>query len=149
MVLDRLENIGHYTALGENFAAAAEFIAKMAGGADCPDQVEVDGRKVYAFLSDYQPEPHEVVYEAHARYCDIQCILGGAETMGITAATGTPYEDNMAQRDIALYRDIPGGMVEVPAGWFALFMPGELHAPGHPAPSSPRSRKLVVKVQVK
>ena len=79
MIVDRLENIGHYACLGPNFAAAVRWLASADLCALEPGTYPIDGENVYATVADNRLERETPAFEAHHLYADIQLILGGEE----------------------------------------------------------------------
>lgn len=88
-----------------------------------------------------------VSLEIHKKYIDIQIPLSGDELMGYTPASMlgkevSPYDDN---RDAAFYQAPAQNYFLVSKGMFAVFFPGEGHAPA----ISPKGiRKLVFKLKI-
>ena len=145
MIVDRLENLGRYAALGENFAAAARWLAETDLEKTEPGAVRIDGDRVYATTADNRLERETPLFEAHHLYADIQVILSGKERfyLGWAGREG-PQEPGkdlyFCEADGALCFDLAPGQ-------FAIFLPGELHAPGNPAGAPSVCRKMVVKVR--
>jgi biofilm protein TabA len=152
MILDRLEHSARYDCLGRRFAKAFELLrtgnltAKEAGN------YEVDGRKLYYMVQNYNTKPKEERrFESHRLYADIQVVLTGREVMGIAQPAGlevqTPYDE---AKDIMFFAT-PADYTELKMGGgeFVVLFPGEAHMPqcqwGGPAQVS----KVVFKVLIK
>ncbi len=131
MILDRLENYELYRSLGHGIATALDYLRRTDFSQMADGRYEIDGDRVYAMVSRYQPKPLTAVsWEAHRQYIDVQYLALGAERMGYaslrddSAAIG-PYDP---QKDFVLY-DVRGDYFEVCQGSFAIFAPQDIHAP--------------------
>ena len=144
MIIDKIENVRKYAALGEHFRTAAEWLAGQDLSALTPGTVQVDGERVYATLADNLLSRETPAYEAHRRYSDIQVIVDGKETFCL----GT--EGNIGQliqeKDFCQCEVSTGIPFVLESGWFVIFLPGEMHAPGNPAGEPSVCRKMVIKV---
>jgi biofilm protein TabA len=148
VILDRVENAARYRGLGERFAFALESLTGEIAGRP-PGRYELLGEEVFALVQEYETKPREeAVWEAHRRYADVQLVIAGSEVFGCAPANALreskPYDP---EKDFVLYEG-EGNLVTVPAGWFALFFPGEEHMPQVQAGGPGKVRKLVVKVAV-
>lgn len=110
---------------------------------------EIDGKDVYAIVSEYNSkDPEEVRYESHKKYTDLQYVVSGTEYIGVRdlagAAVVTPYDD---ERDIAFYQSEGGVNLTANPGKFFIFFPGNLHRPGMRIGESVPVKKIVIKVR--
>ena len=118
----------------------------------CPsDGPTVEGDDVYIIVSEAETRPAEQVrFEAHRRYIDIQLVVRGQESIGVTPLAGLvttePYD---AARDIEFFA-VPqqSETLALRAGDFAVFTPGDAHQPSLHLDGPHVSRKVVVKVSV-
>jgi biofilm protein TabA len=130
---------------------AFEYLARTDLAALPLGRTDIDGDDVYVMLSEAETKPPaEVRFEAHRRYIDIQLVVRGQEVIGIapvaSLATTDPYD---AARDIEFFAEPPGSAaVELRAGDFAVFAPGDGHRPSLHLDGPHVSRKAVVKVSV-
>ncbi len=106
----------------------------------------------YVNVHGYTTKPAaECTWENHFRAIDIQYLISGAEAILVAPAIklGTPTDQN-EEKDYQLFAptDRPTQFLPMTPGDFAIFYPGEAHAPkvalGEPA----ALRKLVVKIPV-
>jgi biofilm protein TabA len=132
MILDRLTNAEFYRPLGPRIASALDYLGRTPFW-DTPDgRYELDAANVYAIVSRYQPKPPaDAVWEAHRQYIDVQYVAEGVEQIGYAPlrdglSVRTPYDE---KKDSILY-DAAGCFFDVPEGSFAIFTPGDVHAPG-------------------
>ena len=145
MIIDKVENIGKYAALGEHFRTAAEWLAGQDMSALAPGSIQVDGERVYATLADNRLSGETPAYEAHRRYADIQVIVDGKEKFFL-GTEGTAGQ-LIPEKDFCPCEVSAGLPFVLESGWFVIFLPGEMHAPGNPAGEPSVCRKMVIKVR--
>jgi YhcH/YjgK/YiaL family protein len=130
---------------------AFEYLARTDLSALPLGRADIEGDDVYVMLSEAETKPPaQVKFEAHRRYIDIQLVVRGQELIGVapvaSLATAEPYD---AAKDIEFFADPPGSAaVELRAGDFAVFTPGDGHRPSLHLDGPHVSRKAVVKVSV-
>lgn len=132
MILDRLDCAAHYEGLHPGFAAGFRFLreadlARLPAGRN-----ELAGPHLYANHDLKTGVGREgAVLEAHRRFIDIQFTLRGAEVIGwrSLADCRRPRAPYSAERDIVFFEDAAESWFEVPPGSFAIFLPGDAHAP--------------------
>ena len=146
MIIDKVENIGKYAALGENFRTAAEWLAGQDLSALVPGTVQLDGERVFATLADNLLSRETPAYEAHRQYTDIQVIVDGKETFYL--GTDGKIRQLIPEKDFCQCEVSAGLPFVLESGWFAIFLPGEMHAPGNPVGGPAVCRKMVIKVLI-
>ena len=82
MIVDTMEHLEAYGALGEHFRTAVEYLKKTDMRSLPVGKHEVDGEKVFILSQENHLTVKEMDWEAHARYADIQIILEGCERFG-------------------------------------------------------------------
>lgn len=108
----------------------------------------LNGDMLYVNCDWQDARPQESVsLEVHRKYIDIQIPLSADEIMGYTSASMLgkeicPYDES---RDAAFYQAPAQNYFLVRKGMFAVFFPGEGHAP---AISVNGIRKLVFKLKI-
>ncbi|MBQ9212145.1 MAG: YhcH/YjgK/YiaL family protein [Clostridia bacterium] len=144
MIIDRLENINAYGNLGEHFRTAASWLTGRDLSTLPLGSITIDGRNVFANLADNLLSRETPAYEAHHLYADIQLIVDGQERffLGIAGRIGDPEPDS----DFYPCEADSGISFDLARGWFVIFLPGEMHAPGNPCGIPSVCRKLVIKV---
>ena len=157
MICDKLENLGRYAEVHPRFREAFAFLRELIeGGAEKGrhDLPGTDGA-IFANMNVYETKclSDATKMEVHRDYVDVQIMLEGEELMYVPSLDAetpvlTPYNE---EGDYALYA-MPAPStclaLPLPAGSFAIFFPGELHAPGL-APATPAGiRKLVGKIRI-
>ncbi|MCB8964469.1 MAG: YhcH/YjgK/YiaL family protein [Bacteroidales bacterium] len=96
------------------------------------ERIYIDGEKLFAIPSFNKAKTkEEALLEAHDSYIDIQVCLSGEETMGWRnredcRAPRAPFDK---EKDIIFYNDTPTNYITLPANHFAVFFPGDAHAP--------------------
>lgn len=149
MILDKLENADLYRGLDPRIAAAVAWLKGTDLTALPLGKTVIDGEHLFALVQEYTPKQADVLkYEAHRRYWDVQVVVRGTERMGWANLTEmTVSEPHDAERDVAFFRG-EGQFVLVPAGYFTIFSPQDVHMPGVAAEPLGAVRKVVVKVEV-
>jgi YhcH/YjgK/YiaL family protein len=146
MITDTLDNAGLYAPLHPLFADAFGALRDDQLNALPPGEYELQGRSLYAVVALGQGKSEsEAPLETHRRYVDIHCLLGGEESIGWKASADcthvrAPYDEG---RDIAFWEDPPSHWIRMRPGMFALFFPGDAHAP---MVSPGTVRKIILKV---
>lgn len=98
----------------------------------------------------YETKPEaECLWENHYRAIDIQYIIEGEEVIRVAPASqlGNPTDQN-EEKDYQLFAMTGASTQYLPlrAGDFAVFLPGEAHAPRVASGAPAALRKLVVKI---
>lgn len=129
MIYSDLKNGGIFAAVDDKIAQCLAYAPNL--NADTPCGRYDLSADVYVNVMTYEPKPVEqAVAETHNRYADLQLILDGAEWMGCPDREAitivTPYD---APKDIALWTQSNIPLLPMRKGTWALFMPGEPHAP--------------------
>jgi YhcH/YjgK/YiaL family protein len=154
MILDRLEHASSYQQLSPLVVKALDFLRRTDLSKLPAGRNEIDGDQLYAMAQRYQPRngsDKAMTWESHRKYIDIQYVVSGRERMGCIPLSKDlkvtrPYDD---AGDAALYEHAPLNLFIVPAGYFALFSPQDVHAPGVAMdPAEGEVLKIVMKVRV-
>ncbi|MDD2617915.1 MAG: YhcH/YjgK/YiaL family protein [Bacteroidales bacterium] len=132
MILDSLKNSFLYEGMHPSFKRAFDYIKSRDLDALEPGKIVLDGEKLFISIAEYEGKStEEARLETHEKYIDIQVIISGTETMGWRAAHDckqplAPYDP---QKDICFYSDSSVSYLDVHPGEFAVFYPGDGHAP--------------------
>ena len=109
----------------------------------------IEGDDVYVVVSEAETRPPaQVRFEAHRRYIDIHLVVRGQEAIGLAPVaalvTSEPYD---ATKDVEFF-EAPreSATLALPAGEFAVFVPGDGHRPGLHLDGPHLTWKVVVKV---
>ena len=129
MIYSDLKSGGFYAATDEKIALCLAYAPSLNENTPC-GRYELN-EDVYVNVMTYEPKPvQEATAETHNLYADLQLILDGAEWMGCADSAAliplVPYDEG---KDIALWKpkDVP--LLPMRKGNWALFLPGEPHAP--------------------
>jgi YhcH/YjgK/YiaL family protein len=148
MIYDTLDQADRYSASHPGFAAGFAYLRKTDFSRLSPGRNEVDGQRMYLMLNVAKGVGKEKAkLEVHRQYIDIQLTLSGTDEIGwrpLTACTET-HTSYQADGDYALYNDKPELWIPVPPKHFAIFFPGDTHAP---MGAECDLRKAVLKVAV-
>ena len=132
MILDRLERSELYAPLHPLLPKAFAFLRETDLVALPLGRHEIDGEHLFAIAAREPARSREQArLEAHRKYIDIQVVLAGADEMGWRARSRctSPDGEYDADADIEFFADPPDAWVAVEAGAFAVFFPGDAHAP--------------------
>ena len=146
MIIDLLSNARFYTSLGPRIARGFQFLAESDLVGLPAGRHEIDGDRVFALVSDYEPKPQSAgKWEAHRRYLDLQYVAAGVERFGIAPIDCLQAGDYIPEKDITWLTGT-GDYVTLAAGQFAIVWPGDAHMPGLDAGVPGTVRKIVVKI---
>lgn len=146
MILDSLSHSQSYESLSPAFAKAFQWLRSVDPPTLPEGRCEIDG-PLHAMVFRNAVKPMgKTKWEAHRRYADIHCVFTGREAMfweslGLTE-TGIYEED----RDFLPLEAESWVDIEVPAGQFVVFLPGDAHRVGIEIPGVEPVLKVVVKV---
>ncbi|MEA4823974.1 MAG: YhcH/YjgK/YiaL family protein [Clostridiaceae bacterium] len=148
MILTDLAHMSHYAALSESISLGLRFLADASPDTLTPGRYTLDGSRVYVNVMTYDTEPKALVFEAHRRYIDIQCILRGKERMEAALLDSLAETQSYDETgDYALYEGC-GVSFDAPAGTVVFFYPEDAHAPGLLSGEPSHILKAVVKVEI-
>ncbi len=160
MIIDRLSNLsaGIYPNLLSAAAPNSGLAQRLQIGFDylqqtdfadlSPGTVELDGKRVFAMIQEYQSKPRaQGFWEAHRKYIDIQYVVDGVEHMGYANLAQLTAGDYEEETDL-LRLEGSGSFVLLPAGMFTLLFPEDAHMPQIAVQDARPVKKVVVKVAV-
>ena len=152
MIIDKIENANIYKNFGERINKAFDFIENTDLKNLNPGKYEIEGKNIFALISEYQTKPEsEGKLEAHRKYIDVQYVISGEERMGYAPLNKQEIiEKYKEENDIIFYKG-EKSFTKVEEGMFAIFFPVDLHMPGISTGNPPRAdshvKKLVIKVR--
>ena len=149
MILDSIENIGRYADI-RDLSEAVDYILHHNVAAMPAGHYEIDGEHLFLNIFEFQGKCRDDArYEVHGKYLDLQYVLSGCEQMGyLPSAAAGMQKINNNSGDIWFYSYRPEETeLTVNAGMFAVFYPGELHAPGIGLSDGPMIKKAVFKIR--
>lgn len=151
MILGNIDNLAIVPYLPTVLVNAITFVKKNIDSNSKNGVYEIDGNKMFAIVAENKPRTLEHADpEYHRRYIDIQIVLSGAETFGVSVKSQSHnmIEDRLDNDDIA-FVSTPSDecYITLSAGDFAIFYPNELHKPlGFVSSEVSVIKKVVVKV---
>lgn len=149
MILDHLSDCEPYRGLGENFIAGFDYLRNTAFETVPDGKHLIVGEDVFAMVQSYQSKPLEQGrWEAHRHYADIQFMVSGSELMGVA-----PLREMTVQEPYSREKDVEffigkGQFVRVDKGYFAIYLPQDVHMPGIAIEGPVAVKKVVVKVRI-
>lgn len=152
MIFDSSLNLDFYRNLGVEgrYEKAVNFLKNTDLENLEPGKYEIDGKNVYANVTEYTTVPwEEAKYESHHDYTDIQYVISGSETMTYAPVkelkVKVPYN---VEKDVVLYgNENPGLKVVVRAGEYMIFNPWDGHKPKAAAGEPAWIKKVIVKIK--
>ncbi len=148
MILDSCACLGAYSALHPRFARVFSFLASASPADLAEGRYEIDGGECYLMVSEGGLRAEaDAPLEAHDAYIDIQIVIRGVERYGWRdrGQCAAPRGEFDAAKDIIFYDDRPSTCFTLTEGQFAIFFPGDAHAP---LIGQGRVKKCVVKVKL-
>ena len=148
MIYDKLKNRDAYSTLPARLLRGLEFLATTDFSSLPDGRIPLEGDDIFVNIESYDTHENDKP-EAHARYIDIQCVLHGAEMIGVGARDEMREEVSAnPEGDIWFYHG-PVTDLLLDEGRFLILFPQDVHAPGRKIGSSSNSvRKAVVKVRI-
>jgi YhcH/YjgK/YiaL family protein len=150
MIIDSLLNAEKYFKLHENFAHAFEYIKTKDFTSIEPGKYEIEGDELKATVigkHGMSAEESIAKFECHNKYIDIQVCISGVEQIGWKPRISCidPNGEYNPEKDVMFYSDAPDMYFQLTAGQFAIFYPGDVHAP---MIGEGEIKKLVIKVKL-
>ncbi len=146
MIYDTVAHLDAYRGVHPRVMRGLELLRDTDFTAQPDGTYEVDGKSLFYFLQSYETKPSNDRPEAHRRYADIMMMLSGRELVGVAPLESVRDTGERPEGDIRFYRGqtVP---ILLEGDRFAVFFPGDAHAPGAAPGGTPeRVRKCVVKV---
>ncbi len=132
MITDTLQDAHRCSGLHPLFPRAFEVLARPDIARLAPGRHEVDGERLYLVIAaDEGAGTERAVLEAHRKYIDIQYVIEGTDMIGWRpvrecALEKGPYDPG---KDVVLYGERPLTWTPVAGSRFAVYFPGDAHAP--------------------
>jgi len=148
MIYDTLAHIDAYRGLQPRIVRALDLLRETDFAALADGTYEVEGRDLFFFLQSYETKPCNHEPEAHKLYADLMMMLSGQEEIGVAPLERVTDTGKDTEGDIRFYtgQTVP---ILLDGDRFALFLPGDAHAPGiAPGGICAPCRKCVVKIRL-
>ena len=133
MIIGKLSDTELCESVHPNLARALQWLQSTDLAALPPGRVEIDGDRLYAIAIQGSATPRaQGKLEIHRRYVDVQYALGAGESFGWrpTAECAQPAGDFDAEKGAGFFLDAPVAWYPLAPETFAIFFPGDAHAPG-------------------
>lgn len=147
MIVDSIAQLESYVALHPSFSVVADFIRTHQLNELPLGRIELDGVRLFINVVEAAPkQASEAKLETHDRMIDIQLPISDTEVIGYTPREQLAPAVYDEMKDISFYTETPQTYLTLRPGMFAIFFPGDGHAP---AISANGLKKMIVKVAVK
>ena len=148
MIIDNLSAAEKYYKMHPLFEKAFGYLKSLDLQHIEEGKHELQGKDLFYILMDKQGSSKEASiqdFECHNRYIDIQLCIHGKETIGWRSRdTCTRQKDSNEEEDYFFYNEVPDMYFQLTDNQFAIFFPGDVHAP---MIGEGKIRKIVVKVK--
>ncbi len=152
MIFDKIENISDYFEELPLLKKVEDFVVDFKNGKLADGTYEIDGKRVFAMVQSYRTrqQTHEMMFEAHKKYIDLQYIVNGIEKIRWARLDSVDLveEKYSTGGDIAFYEGDAMFDFTLTKGTFLLLYPEDAHLPGLSAQKDVNERKIVFKIQV-
>lgn len=148
MIIDNIVNAHQYDNLHPLFAKAFDYLESLDFGNLELGKKELEGEDLMVITSDSTMKAIDAgKLEVHNQYIDIQIPLSKIETFGWSPrqACQEPESDFNEEKDCQLFKDSPEMYFDLKPSEFAIFFPGDAHAP---CLGEDTIRKMIFKVKV-
>lgn len=150
MIIDTLPNAPKYFCLHPLFSKAFDHINSINLEAIEPGNYGINGTRLHSLVFNNQGmtvAESAAKFECHNKYIDIQLCIKGAEQIGWRPrdTCSLPNGEFNTEKDFMFYRDIPDMYFQLRGNQFAIFFPGDVHAP---MIGEGIIKKLVIKVKI-
>lgn len=148
MIYDSLKHLEQYRGVHPGIYRALCLLRDTDFSKLGDERSQIDGEDLFFFIQSYETKPVNDTPEAHRSYADIQFLISGREKIGVA-----PLEDMTEETEARPEGDIwfyhgPVDEITLSGDRFAVFFPGDAHAPCIAADSPEPVRKCVFKVRL-
>ena len=148
MILDVIDNYSIYSEVNPEIKKSLEFLSNGKFEDKESGRYDLDNGIYYMVQEIQSRAEHEVFFEAHRKYIDIQFLISGEELHGYaplsTMKIRDPYDD---EKDIAFYNGT-GSVLSLSPGSFVIYFPSDAHKPALMIHKPMMVKKIVVKIPV-
>lgn len=147
MIYDSIMNIEAYRGINRRLMKGLEILKDTDFSSMADGIYEAEGKDLFYFLQSYETKPFNDKPEAHKLYADIMMMLDGKEQIGVAPLEAVEDTGERPEGDIRFYcgKTVP---ILLEGNKFAVFFPGDAHAPGIAVDGPEKCRKCVVKVRL-
>lgn len=150
MIYDKIENMGLYFSHLKGFERVESVCKDFLNAPFNDGKIEIDGENAWCNVSSYTiNDENPLKYEAHRQYADVQVMVDGAEKFGWANINECQLTQDFTEGGDIAFMDAPDGQFfELKKGYFAVFFPGDAHAPCRKSDLSDTAHKLVFKIKL-
>ena len=149
MIVDTIANAPKYFSVHPLFEKAFSFINQtdLLDAADGKSDISEGLKAIFSNAPGKTREASLAKFECHNKNIDIQLCIKGLETIGWKPREKCvdPNGDYNVEKDVQFYNDTPDTYFQLADGQFAIFFPGDVHAP---MIGEGEIKKLVIKVKI-
>lgn len=149
MIIDTLENADKYFSVHPLFADAFEYIRSQDLETIEVGKYEIEGDNLRAIISSktgMSKAESIAKFECHDKHIDIQLCIKGREQIGWKSRQTCKDQkgEYNPEKDVVIFNDMPDMFFELTDSQFAIFFPGDVHAP---MIGESDIKKMVIKVK--
>lgn len=131
MIYDKFEHAGIYFAEDSLLYKAISYAKNL--DPSTPDgRYEIEGEDLFSLVMTYDTHPAaENRFEAHEKYIDVQVVLKGEETIGVTLENNLASLEIYSEKNDVKFLESPedSSVLVMKPGYFAVFFPSDIHRP--------------------
>jgi biofilm protein TabA len=150
MIYDTFEHAGNYFSK-DSLLYKAIIYAKELDPEISDGRYDVQGEDMFSLVMTYETSPaEERRFEAHKKYIDVQVILSGEETIGVTLENNLDPLEKYSKENDVIFLESPkdSSVLTMKPGYFAVFFPHDIHRPNCLLREAQQTRKAVIKVKI-
>ncbi|MGC3978062.1 MAG: YhcH/YjgK/YiaL family protein [Paludibacteraceae bacterium] len=139
----------HYALHPESWNAAFQFLSEN-NLKELPVGKTIINADVYATVSEYTTKnSDDALFESHKEYIDLQYIINGKESIGLTHDTDLPVSSLYnKEKDIAFYTNTGGTLLTATPNTYFIFFPEDIHRPCIKIGQNSKVKKIVLKIKL-
>ena len=150
MIIDTIANASKYFKVHPLFEKAFEYINSidLTNMEDGKYEIDPSGLKaIFSNKNGMEVAESIAKFECHNKNIDIQLCINGTEQLGWKPREKCTVENGgyNEEKDVQFYSDVPDMYFQLTNGQFAIFFPGDVHAP---MIGKGPIKKLVIKVKI-
>ena len=149
MIIDTINNASKYFSVHPLFRSAFEYIEQtdLVNAPDDKLEIAKGLKAIFSNKTGMTAEASVAKFECHDQHIDIQLCINGVETIGWKPREKCRTENGgyNPEKDVQLYNEQPDMYFQLTNGQFAIFFPGDVHAP---MIGDGQIKKLVIKVKI-
>lgn len=149
MIYDTLSNAKLYAGISDAMAVAMEVLQTTDFAAVAPGSYQVRDGVYYNVMEPTLRKVEEGGWECHRKYIDVQYVLVEGEQILYCPLEDVEWSEYHEEGDYAL-APLKGSYISLPMhpNTFAVFFPGDAHAPTLALDEVKQVKKVVIKVPV-